>query len=135
MATKKESELNAELREHFLAMVGEMLAGAGEQVLRVESGAIALPVVDSEGNEKYLKIQVSVPSGQRANGTIVPYNAYLEAEAYAVEAREKAEAKAEADAKKKAKIAKDEAKRKAQAEVAEAAAQAKARLNGENEGE
>jgi hypothetical protein len=132
---KKKAELETELREKYLAWLTESCSQAGEDVLRVESGAIAFPVVDSEGNERYLKIQVIIPSGQRVNGTIVPYDAYLEAEAYAVEAREKAEAKAQANAKKKAKIAKDEAKRKAQAEVAEASAQAKARLHGENEGE
>jgi hypothetical protein len=132
---KKKAELETELREKYLALLIESCTQAGEEVLRVENGAIAFPVVDSEGNERYLKIQVSIPLGQRVNGTIVPYDAYLEAEAYAVEVRE-AEEKAKAKEAKRAKnIAKDEARRKAQAEVAEASAQAKARLHGENEGE
>ena len=131
MATKKETELNAELRERFLTVVSEMLTNAGEDVLRVESGAIAFPVVDSEGNDKYLKIQFVVPTGSRDGDA---YDAYSLAEDYALAQREKAEAKAKADAKKKAQIAKDEAKRKAQAEV-RAKREAHANGNTENEGE
>ena len=131
MATKKETELNAELRERFLAMISEMLVGAGEEVLRVESGAIAMPVVDSEGNDKYLKVQFVVPTGSRDGEA---YDAYSMAEAYTISQREKAEAKAKTEAKKKAQIAKDEARRKAQAE-AKAKREAHANGNAENEGE
>lgn len=86
-----------------------------EEVLRVGSNEIAIPVVDAEGNEDWMVITMKVPTGSRLDGE--PYDGYAMAEDYKMKCDEK-EIKAAENAKKKAeKIAKDEASRKAKAEA------------------
>ena len=103
---------NDALRNQYLNLITELLAGADEVVLRVKSNEIALPCVDAEGNDSYVVITVKVPTGSRDGE---PYDGYGEAQSYALSVKQKAE-KAEADAKKKAaKIAKDRAYREKQA--------------------
>lgn len=105
-------QTNDALRNQYLNLITELLAGADEEVLRVKSNEIALPCVDAEGNDSYVVITVKVPTGSRDGD---PYDGYGEAESYALACKQKAE-KAEADAKKKAaKIAKDKAYREKQA--------------------
>lgn len=105
------------IRNEFLALVSEFLKGHGEEVLRVKSNEIALPVVGCEDNEDFLVITFKVPTG--ANKGLDPYDGYSEAESYELKLKEKAE-KAKANAEKKAKkIARDKeirAKKKAIAE-------------------
>ena len=104
---------NDALRNQYLNLITELLAGADEVVLRVKSNEIALPCVDAEGNDSYVVITVKVPTGSRDGE---PYDGYGEAQSYALSVKQKAE-KAEADAKKKAaKIARDQAYRAKQAE-------------------
>ena len=47
--------LNEEIKGRFLEGVAEHLTNCGEEVLRVGSNEIALPVVDEDGNEKHIK--------------------------------------------------------------------------------
>lgn len=105
------------IRNEFLALVSEFLKKHGEEVLRVKSNEIALPVVGCEDNEDFLVITFKVPTG--ANKGLDPYDGYSEAESYELKLKEKAE-KAKANAEKKAKkIARDKeirAKKKAIAE-------------------
>lgn len=105
------------IRNEFLALVSEFLKEHGEEVLRVKSNEIALPVVGCEDNEDFLVITFKVPTG--ANKGLDPYDGYSEAESYELKLKEKAE-KAKANAEKKAKkIARDKeirAKKKAIAE-------------------
>lgn len=104
---------NDALRNQYLNLITELLAGADEVVLRVKSNEIALPCVDAEGNDSYVVITVKVPTGSRDGE---PYDGYGEAQSYALSVKQKAE-KAEADAKKKAaKIERDRAYRAKQAE-------------------
>ena len=101
------------LRNQYLNLITELLAGADEEVLRVKSNEIAIPCVDADGNDAYVVVTVKVPTGSRDGD---PYDGYGEAESYALSCKQKAE-KAEADAKKKAaKIARDQAYRAKQAE-------------------
>lgn len=102
------------LRADYLAKVVEMFTKAGEEVLQVKSNEIALPCVDSEGEEQFIVLTVKIPSGDRAGN---PYDGYTEAEGYKISLAEKAEkekAKAEEKAKK---IAKDEKAREAKAKA------------------
>lgn len=72
-----------------------------EDVLRVKSNEIAIPIVDCNDTEKYIVITVKVPTG--ADKGREPYDGYAEAEDYAHKLREKAikaQKKAEAKAKK-----------------------------------
>ena len=101
--------LNEEIKGRFLEGVTEHLTQCGEEVLRVGSNEIALPVVDEDGNEKWLVLTFKVPTGSRDGDA---YDGYSMAEDYQMRQAEKeakAKAKAEESAKKKAKA---EAKKK-----------------------
>ena len=97
VSRKVEREL---LRSQFLEMVSEFLATKGEEVLRVKSNEIAIPVVGCEDNEDFLVITFKVPTG--ANKGTEPYDGYAMAEDYELHLKAKAE-KAKANAEKKAK--------------------------------
>ena len=102
--------LNEEIKGRFLDGVSEHLTNAGEEVLRVGSNEIAIPVVDEDGNEKWLVLTFKVPTGSREGDA---YDGYSMAEDYAmkqVEKAEKAKAKAEKAEKDKAKRAKSKEK-------------------------
>lgn len=98
--------LNDEVRAQYMALVRETMVKAGDEVLEVASNELALPVVDSEGNEKWVVLTVKVPTGSRDGDA---YDGYAMAEdwqmrqaAKAAKAAEKA-AKAERDKAKRAK--------------------------------
>lgn len=119
MATSK-ANLNEALRTKYIGLVKDFLEKSGEEVLVTGSNEIALPCVDTEGNEKFIVLTFKVPTGTRAGEA---YNGYFEAEDYKAHVAEK-EAKAKAAAEKKAR--KIEADKKAREE--------KARLKAEAEG-
>ena len=103
------------IRNGYLDAVAEFLNLKGEEVLRVKSNEIAIPVVGCEGNEDFLVVTFKVPIG--SNKGKEPYDGYSLAEDYEMKLKEKAE-KAEATAKKKAeKIARDEKIREKKREV------------------
>lgn len=116
MAKKTPTALDNELRAMYTEKVIELFTAQDEDVLRTGSSEIAFPVVDSEGNEKFVVISIKVPKGERKDG-YVPYDGYSVAEEYAINQREKADKKAKADEAKRKKIAQDEAFRKKQAEL------------------
>ena len=106
--------LNDEIKVRFLDGVAEHLTNAGEEVLRTGSNEIALPVLDEEGNEKWLVLTFKVPTGSRDGDA---YDGYSMAEDYKMKQVEKAE-KAKVEAEKKAKkIARDKAQREAKAKA------------------
>ena len=78
---------NEQLREGYLNALTAYLEKE-EQVLRVKSNEIAVPVVDANGDEKFIVITVKVPTG--ADKGREPYDGYAEAEDYAHKLREKA---------------------------------------------
>ena len=95
--------LNEEIKSRFLEGVSEHLSKCGEEVMRTGSNEIALPVVDEDGNEKWLVLTFKVPTGSRDGDA---YDGYSMAEDYQMKQAEKeakAKAKAEESAKKKAK--------------------------------
>ena len=114
VSRKVEREL---IRNDFLTMVSDFLNLKGEEVLRVKSNEIAIPVVGCEDNEDFLVITFKVPTG--ANKGTEPYDGYSMAEDYEMKLKEKAE-KAKANAEKKAKkMAKDAEIRRKRKENAE----------------
>lgn len=105
--------LNDEIKVRFLDGVAEHLTQVGEEVLRVGSNEIALPVLDEDGNEKWLVVTFKVPTGSRDGDA---YDGYSMAEDYKMKLEEKAEkAKTRAEKAEKDK-AKREAKSKEKAE-------------------
>ena len=109
MAKHTRKQLDEEIKLRFLEGVKEHLENCGEEVLRVKSNEIALPVVDSDGEERWLVLTFKVPTGERGGDG---YDGYSMAEDYQMKQAEK-KAKAEAKAKETAKNkAKAEAKKK-----------------------
>ena len=114
VSRKVEREL---LREEYLTAIINGLLDRDEQVLRVKSNEIAIPVVGCEGNEDFIVVTVKVPTG--ANKGTEPYDGFELAEDYEMKLAEK-ERKAKENAEKKAKkIAKDKEIRERKKEIAE----------------
>ena len=97
VSRKIEREL---LREDYLKQIIENFLDKDEQVLRVKSNEIAIPVVGCEGNEDFIVVTVKVPTG--ANKGLEPYDGFELAEDYEMKLAEK-ERKAKENAEKKAK--------------------------------
>ena len=105
------------LRNEYLEAIILNFLEKDEQVLRVKSNEIAIPVVGCEGNEDFIVITVKVPTG--ANKGTEPYDGYELAEDYEMKIAEKERKKIEAEKKKAEKIRKDEAIRQKKKEIAE----------------
>ena len=119
---KTQKVLNDEIKVRFLEGIAEHLSNVGEEVLRVGSNELALPVLDEDGNEKWLVLTFKVPTGSRDGDA---YDGYSMAEDYKMKCEEK-EAKAKAKAEK---AEKDKAKREEKARAkAKADAQAVAEV-------
>ena len=116
MAKLTRKQLDEEIKVRFLEGVSEHLENVGEEVLRVGSNELALPVVDSNGEERWLVVTFKVPTGSRDGDA---YDGYSMKEDYEMKLAEKA-AKAEAKA---AKAEKDKAKREAKKAEAKAEAE------------
>lgn len=112
---KTKKVLHEELRAKFTEMVSQWLDGQGEEVLRVKSNEIAIPTLDSEGNEEFITITIKVPTGSRDDGEA--YDGYGIAQQYAENVTAKAEKAAQAKADKERKIAKDKAMREQRAKA------------------
>ena len=108
ISRKVEREL---IRIEYLDKVSEFLYSIGEEVLRVKSNEIAIPVVGSEGNEDFLVITFKVPTG--ANKGTEPYDGYSMAEDYIHNLEEKErKAKEKAEEKERKKKKDEEIRRK-----------------------
>lgn len=93
------------LRNEYLEAIILNFLEKDEQVLRVKSNEIAIPVVGCEGNEDFIVITVKVPTG--ANKGTEPYDGYELAEDYEMKIAEKERKKIETEKKKAEKIRKD----------------------------
>jgi len=92
------------LRETYLNEIIDYFRDHDE-VLRVKSNEIAIPVVGCEGNEDYIVITVKVPTG--ANKGTEPYDGYELAQDYEMKLAEKKEKAKRKEKEKAKKIAKD----------------------------
>lgn len=104
------------LRNTYLSEVIDHFADHDE-VLRVKSNEIAIPVVGCEGNEDFIVITVKVPTG--ANKGTEPYDGYSMAEEYEMKLKEKERKAKENAEKKKRKMERDAEIRKKKKEIAE----------------
>lgn len=93
------------LRNEYLQKVIDAFLGLDEEVLRVKSNEIAIPVVGCEGNEDYIVVTVKVPTG--ADKGREPYNGHDMAIDYEMKLEEKAEKAKRKEKEKAKKIAKD----------------------------
>lgn len=111
---KSRKELHEELRAKYTKSVSDFLTKEGEEILVVGSQEIAIPCVDSEGNDEYLVITFKVPTGSRDGE---PYDGYAMAEDYEIKTKRKAEQAEKAKADKERKIARDKAMREQKAKA------------------
>lgn len=113
MSRRAEREL---LRNEYLKRIIEAFE-ADDEVLRVKSNEIAIPVVGCESNEDWIVITVKVPTG--ANKGTEPYDGYELAEEYQMKLKEKELKKKEREEAKKKKIERDKQIRNKKKEIAE----------------
>ncbi len=109
------------LREEFLQKVIDTFLSQNEDVLRVKSNEIAIPVVGCEGNEDFIVITVKVPTG--ANKGLEPYDGYEMAQDYEMRLSEKEEKAKQKAKEKERKIAKDKEIREKKKAIAEKGAE------------
>ena len=106
---KTQKSLNDELRALWVQRVSNCLSQEDE-VLVVGANELAVPVVDADGNEKWIVLTVKVPTGSRDGDA---YDGYAMAEDY----RMRQTAKAEKAAERERKTAERQAKAKAKTEA------------------
>ena len=102
VSRKVEREL---IRNKYLEVITDALLALDEDVLRVKSNEIAIPVVGCEGNEDFLVVTVKVPTG--ANKGTEPDDGYEMAKDYERGLEAKEEKRKAKEAEKVKKIAKD----------------------------
>lgn len=96
--------LDNALRENYLKILMDIFEKNGEDVQQTNSNEFAFPILDEEGNEKWIQIVVKVPTGGRDEDG---YDGYGVAESYKMKLKEKEEKKKEAEIKKAKKIERD----------------------------
>ena len=111
---KSRTALRTEIKEKYVNIIWDLLKEK-EDLLRVGSNEIAFPVVDNEGNEDFIVLKITIPTG--ANKGTEPYDGYAMAEDYEIKLKAKAETKAKKDKAKAEKIARDTKRREAEAEI------------------
>lgn len=114
MAKISEAKLRAGVRDVYLAKVREHFTNDGEDVLTIANNSIAFPVTDDNGNEYFVKVVVSVPTGSRDDKE--PFDGYAVAEQHKMNLEAKAAKKAKAAEEKARKIARDKARREKNSE-------------------
>lgn len=102
---KKEKELKEELKDSYIEKLVNFFTENGEEVLRIKQHEFAMPVTDSQNNEHFIKIVVSIPSGSRGGDEI--FDGYAMAEDYKLKQKLKEEKKAKTAEAKAKKIEKD----------------------------
>lgn len=108
------ASLETEIRNKILeAIIGCLSYQYDTDVMPVSASELTIPVVDSEGNEKFALIKVSIPRGTRIDGGYEPYDGYAAAEDWKLVLADKADK--EAARKEKAARAEKEKERKREA--------------------
>lgn len=106
MTRKKENE---QKREFFIKDLMDFIETQGNESIRIKNNEVAFPITYENGDEAFIKIAVSIPSGSR-DGDI--FDAYSLAEEYKINEKKKKElAKKKAQEKEK-KIERDEKQRR-----------------------
>lgn len=108
--------VKAEIRTVWTDKITEWLKNAGEEILRVSSNEIAIPVVGSDGTEDFVIFTVKVPIGSRDGEQ---YDGYAMAKDYQMKQEEKSSKKALAEKQKEEKKARDAKAREARKQARE----------------
>ena len=106
--------LDEQTRTKYCKIIADCLAKTGEEILITSSHTFCFPIVNGNGDDDFVSVAISVPSGSRDGEA---YDGYAESEFYAEKVKKKkidAEKRAEQNAKK---IARDKAMREAKAKA------------------
>lgn len=104
------ASLETEVRNQVLQTIIEAVNPISD-ILPISASELALPIVDSEGNEKFAVIKVSIPRGERdGNGGYIPFDGYAAAEDWKLVLADRADKAAKR--KEKAERAEKEKERK-----------------------
>lgn len=104
------ASLETEIRNNVLQTIIDAVNPLSD-ILPISASELALPIVDSEGNEKFAVIKVSIPRGERnGNGGYTPFDGYAAAEDWKLVLAERADKAAKR--KEKAERAEKEKERK-----------------------
>lgn len=75
------ASLETEIRNRILSAITDTLSQMYDtDVMPVSASELTIPVLDSEGNEKFALIKVSIPRGSRIDGGYEAYDGYAAAE-------------------------------------------------------
>ena len=108
--------LDNQLRNVYLENIMEFFRKNEEDVLQSGSNECVFPVLDSEGNEKWIQVVVKVPTGGRDGEG---FDGYGIAESYQLKLKEKEQKMKEKEEKKQKKIEKDKKMREKKKEKSE----------------
>jgi len=103
-----QKSINDKLRNKYIALIKESLEQLEEEILITASNEIAIPCVDNGGNDNFVVIKFSVPTGSRDGE---PYDAYAVADEYKAHCEEMEEKAKMAKLAKEKKMAQDKARR------------------------
>lgn len=105
------------IRNDYLAFLTDAISEHFDtDVLDVSASELAIPVVDAEGNEKFVLIKVSIPRGNRVNGGYEPYDGYAAHEEWELVKADRAD-KALARQEKAARAIKEQERKRAARKV------------------
>lgn len=110
---KTQTALMNELRNEWTQKIFEILKEKGEDVVFIKDNVLCFPAVDSERNDRWVRIPIEIPKGTKDE----PFDGYALSEDFEfskIEKEKKAKEKAEAKAKK---IESDKRYREAKAKV------------------
>lgn len=109
------------VRVQYMNLVRSALEANGEDVLDIASNAFCFPVVDSEGNDLYIRVKVEIPKGSKDE----PFDGYAMRDDYTLKCAEKAQKAEKAKAEKAKKIERDKKQREVAARIKAEKAKAK----------
>lgn len=135
------ASLETALRVEALQVVKEALSAhydldIDKQICVVSASEIAIPVVDADGNDKFVLIKISVPRGTRnGKGGYDEYDGYDAAKDYKADLERRQAKKDASAAKKEAEAKAREAKREAKKTIKELNKKGLNKMIHETEGE
>ena len=97
-------KLDDALRKVWVEKVAEWLESLEEEPIQYKANEICIPVLDAEGNERYVQFVVKVPKGSRDGEE---FDGYSMREEYEIKLKEKAEKEKKAAETKAKKIERD----------------------------
>lgn len=98
MTRKQENE---KMRNSFIKELMDFIESQGNEAIRIKNNEVAFPIVYENGDEAFMKIAVSIPSGSR-DGDI--FDAYSLAEEYVIMRKRKKKSPREKPRKSKRKL-------------------------------